>query len=121
MSRTFRWRRWLDNAGLAFAVFIVVSPAILVFLWMLSLAFKSELENSAYPPVFIPSRVTLENFTSVLERGRFLQYLWNSVIVSGVSTLAALVVGVPAGYGVARARANGLALYTLAPASLTIR
>ena len=113
MSRAFNWRRLIDQAGLAFAVFIVVSPAILVFLWMLSLSLKSELENSAYPPVFIPSSFTLENFTGVLERGRFMQYLWNSVIVSGVSTLAALVVGVPAGYGIARARANGLAAFVL--------
>ena len=41
MSRAFNWRRLIDQVGLAFAVFIVVSPAILVFLWMLSLSLKS--------------------------------------------------------------------------------
>ena len=55
MRRAFNWRRIADQAGLAVGVFVVVSPAILVFLWMLSLSLKSELENSAYPPVFIPA------------------------------------------------------------------
>jgi hypothetical protein len=31
----------------------VVAPAVLVLLWMLSLALKNDLDNSAYPPVFI--------------------------------------------------------------------
>lgn len=113
MSFAFNWRRFADRAGLAFAVFVVVSPAILVFLWMLSLSLKSELENSSYPPIFIPRAPTLENFVNVMERSRFFLYLWNSIIVSGVSTLAALVLGVPAGYGIARARAHGLAAFVL--------
>ena len=50
-----------------FAVFAIVSPAILVFLWMLSLAFKPEIENIAYPPIFIPESPTLANFARVFE------------------------------------------------------
>ena len=35
-------------------VMLLVSPAVLFFLWMLSLSLKNELDNTAYPPVFIP-------------------------------------------------------------------
>jgi multiple sugar transport system permease protein len=84
-----------------------------VFLWMLSLSLKSELENTAYPPVFIPSRFTFENFAKVLGGANFAKYFWNSIIVSGVSTLAALLLGVPAGYGIARAKATRLAAFVL--------
>ena len=44
------------RSGSAFAVFVIVSPAILFFLWMLSLSLKFEIDNAAYPPVFIPER-----------------------------------------------------------------
>jgi multiple sugar transport system permease protein len=113
MIGSTRLRTVLDKIGLGFAIFVVVSPSILVFLWMLSLAMKSEIENTAYPPVFIPRAPTFENFTAVMAKDRFFLYLWNSVIVSGISTLAALLVGVPAGYGIARARAHGLAALVL--------
>ena len=33
---------------------VIVSPAILFFLWMASLSLKFEVDNAAYPPVFIP-------------------------------------------------------------------
>ena len=103
-------RRVLRQAGLWASIVVVVSPAILVFLWMLSLSLKTELENTAYPPIFIPRTPTLANFIEVFAKSPFGLYTWNSIIVSGLSTLAALVVGVPAGYGIAKARASGLAM-----------
>ena len=78
-----------------FAVFVIVSPAILVFLWMLSLSLKNEIDNTAYPPVFFPSELAWHNYVTIFEQNPFLLYTWNSIIVSGVSTLLALLVGVP--------------------------
>ena len=95
------------------SVFVIVSPAILVFLWMLSLAFKTEVENMAFPPVFIPSVPTFDNFAKVFEASPFGLFTLNSVIVSVSSTAIALLVGVPAGYGIAKARASGLAVLIL--------
>jgi multiple sugar transport system permease protein len=103
----------LRKLGFAFAVFVIVSPAVLVFLWMLSLALKNEVENTAYPPVFIPSSITFENFRAVFEQSPFGLYTLNSIIVSGTATLLALLVGVPAGYGIAKARASGVAVLIL--------
>jgi multiple sugar transport system permease protein len=80
---------------------------------MLSLSLKSELDNSAYPPVFWPREPAWRNYVEVFQRNPFLLYAWNSVVVSGVSTLAALLVGVPAGYGLAKARAQGLGVLVL--------
>ena len=80
---------------------------------MLSLSFKNEVDNTAYPPVFIPSPPTLDNFIVVFERNNFGQYTINSVVVSGTTTIIALLVGVPAGYGIAKAKAQGIALIVL--------
>lgn len=106
-------RGLLGRVAFAFSVFVVVSPAILVFLWMLSLAFKTEIDNIAFPPVFIPDPPTLDNFVSVFENSPFLRYTINSIIVTGSATLLALLVGVPAGYGIAKSRAHKLGVLVL--------
>jgi multiple sugar transport system permease protein len=101
------------KAGFALAVFLIVSPAILVFLWMLSLSLKNELDNTSYPPVLIPTEWAFRNYALVFEQNPFLLYTWNSIVVSGTATLAALLLGVPAGYGLAKARASGIAVLVL--------
>ena len=90
-----------------------VSGAAWLFLWMLSLSLKNEVDNTAFPPVFIPNPPTLKNFLDVFEKNDFLQYGINSVIVSFTATAAALLIGVPAGYGIAKTRATKAALLIL--------
>jgi multiple sugar transport system permease protein len=109
----FRWRRWLRKTAFALSVVVIVSPAILVFLWMLSLAMKNEIDNIAYPPIFIPSPPTFANFIAVFEQNSIGRYFWNSVIVSGGATLIALLIGIPAGYGIARTGAHRLTVLIL--------
>ena len=97
-KRAFNPRRWLRKAGFWLSVVVIVSPAILVFLWMLSLSLKNELDNSTYPPVFIPSPPTFGNYVQVFTENSMWLYFKNSLIVSGFATLIALAVGIPAGY-----------------------
>ena len=100
-----RARRFAERLGFGLAVLALVSPAVLVFLWMLSLSLKTELDNTAWPPVFVPDPPTLDNYREVFARNDFLLYAWNSVVVSVSATLLALAVGVPAGYGIAKMQA----------------
>jgi multiple sugar transport system permease protein len=111
-------KRLLGNIGFGLSVFALISPAILVFLWMISLSFKNELDNTAYPPVFIPSSPTFGNFIDVFEKNDFVTwsweevslfgrvlfempwpggYLYNSIVVSFSATGLALLVGVAGG------------------------
>jgi len=108
-----RARRWLRRIGFWLSVFVIVSPAVLVFLWMLSLSLKSEIDNIAYPPVFIPNPPTLANFISVFEQNSIGRYFVNSIVVSGGATLVALLIGVPAGFGIARVGAHRLVVLIL--------
>ena len=106
--------RWLlGRAGLWFSVFLIVSPAILFFVWMLSLSVKFEVDNAAYPPVFIPEHFAWSNYTDVLASNRFLTYFKNSLLVTGTATFLAMLVGVPAGYGIARMAARKSAVVIL--------
>jgi multiple sugar transport system permease protein len=103
-------RKLASNLALAFAIFVVVTPAIFVMLWMLSLAFKNEIDNIAYPPIWIPNPPTLANYRQVFDRSPFGLYTVNSIIVSGSATLIGLVLGVPAAYGIAKGRAMGMGM-----------
>ncbi len=103
------WRK----IGFGASLFALVSPAILVFLWMISLSLKNELDNTSFPPVFIPSPPTLANYIDVFEKNNFLLYFWNSLLVTGGAVLIGLLVGVPAGYGIARSKAYRTAIVIL--------
>ncbi len=106
-------RRILGKLALYLAAFVIVSPAILFFLWMLSLSLKFEIDNAAYPPVFIPENFAWKNYTDVLASNRFLTYFVNSLLVTGGATGLAMLVGVPAGYGIARMAAHKSAIVIL--------
>jgi multiple sugar transport system permease protein len=69
--------------------------------------------NTAYPPVFIPHPPTLSNFVDVFQKNDFLAYTINSVIVSFSATGLAVLFGVPAGYGIAKAKATKAAALIL--------
>ena len=111
--RRMSLRQILGKIGLAFAVFVIVSPAILFFLWMLSLSLKFEIDNASYPPVFIPEHLPGRITPTCCASNRFLTYFVNSLIVTGSATLLALLVGVPAGYGIARMAAHKSAIVIL--------
>lgn len=113
MSAAATLRALARKLGFAFVVAVIVSPAILVFLWMLSLSLKPEIENLDFPPSFLPSQPTLENFVAVFRDSPFALYTLNSLIVSFSATLIALLVGIPAGYGIAKANASKLAILVL--------
>jgi multiple sugar transport system permease protein len=113
MSAAALLRAGLRKLGFGFMVAVIVSPAILVFLWMLSLSLKPEIETLDYPPSLLPAAPTLDNFIAVFRDSPFLRYTLNSIIVSTTATVVALAIGVPAGYGIAKARATKLAVLIL--------
>ena len=105
-----RSNRILRGLGTAFIVFVVVSPALFFFIWMLSLSLKYEIDNGAYPPILFPETFAWSNYTDVFAANDFLRFFWNSLVVTGSATVLALVVGVPAGYGIARLKADKAAM-----------
>ncbi len=113
VSGSYRRQRLLRRFGLYFGLLVLLSPVLFVFLWMLSLSLKPDVENTAYPPIFIPRSLTLDNFREVFQENPFARYTLNSLIVATATTLASLMLGVPAGYGIAKSRAYGMAVFVL--------
>lgn len=75
------------------------------FAFLLVLSFKSRLEILDVPPSrHFDWEQIKENYNVVIHERGFLTFIRNSVIVTGVSTFIALVLGVPAAYAFSRLR-----------------
>ena len=94
---------------LAFYLFLLILffPFFFVFAWMIEGAFKTQVQNTAIPPLFV-FKPTLDNFQTVFSRNPMGQFLLNSAVVGFGATLLALVFGLPAAYGIARYRQKRL-------------
>jgi multiple sugar transport system permease protein len=88
---------WLSKSAVILAAAMAVIPA----LWTLLNAFKNRVDIVTPVPllVFPP---TLDNFLYVLSRGSVAAGLLNSILISAVSVLIGMVLGLPAAYAVAR-------------------
>lgn len=74
---------------------------VLPFYWMIMTAFVPAPDIIAFPPKWIPSRLTLEHFVVALAKAPWLAYYWNSLVVAVVSVGCSLLFGLFAGYAFA--------------------
>jgi multiple sugar transport system permease protein len=74
---------------------------VLPFYWMLMTAFMPAPDIIAFPPKWIPTRLTLEHFTVAFEKAPWLAYYWNSFVVATISVGCSLLFGLFAGYAFA--------------------
>jgi multiple sugar transport system permease protein len=110
-NNPLRRQRYLLKGLVIGLVLLVMFP----FLWLLVMSFKPMDDIFTWPPkwLFTP---TLDHYTG-LWNTEFRFSFWNSLVTSTLSTLAALLVGVPAAYALARMDArigNRLSLFILA-------
>lgn len=74
---------------------------VLPFYWMVITAFSPATDIIAFPPRWIPIRLTLEHFGVAFAQARWLVYYWNSLVVAAVSVGCSLLFGLFAGYAFA--------------------
>ncbi|MEM3873173.1 MAG: carbohydrate ABC transporter permease [Nitrososphaeria archaeon] len=73
--------------------------------WAFISAFKYE-ADIFNPALLIPLRLTLQNFQEPYFKPIFLNWIGNSIIVSGGTTIITILISVPAGHILARARSK---------------
>ena len=91
---------------------LVVLAFILPLVWMLTAAFKNNLD------IVTPARTfdfepTLKNFDTVFGAQNFLPFIMNSLIVGVGATVIALFLGVPAAYAIARYKITNATAFVL--------
>ncbi len=75
------------------------------FVYLLTLSFKSRIQVLDVPPSHHFSWAQIKaNYGTVIHQDGYLTFVKNSIIVTGISTLIALGLGVPAGYAFSRLR-----------------
>ncbi|HZS89217.1 MAG TPA: carbohydrate ABC transporter permease [Chloroflexota bacterium] len=102
-----RWRRTLWQAVVYLIVVSGAAIAAFPFFWELTTAFKSPPEVSAWPPVWIPWPLHVENFSLVAGVVPLAQYLKNSVLVVGLVIVGTTVSCSMGAYAFARLRWPG--------------
>ncbi len=95
--------RW---AGRLFLLMMLVY-AVVPMLWMFLTSLKSGFAAMQFPPQWWPAEPTLINYAKLLDPQNsvgadFLRYFWNSLWVSTLTTILAVVVAVPAAYAFSR-------------------
>ncbi len=84
---------------------LLVTFAALPTLWALLLAFRAP--DAVFEPIWeSPLKLTFDNFFNIT-RSDFPKALMNSFITAGLSTVFAMLVGVPAGFALAKSRVSG--------------
>lgn len=93
---------------LMYAVTILL---ILLFLfplvWMLLTSFKSAEEILRVPPSILPDSLNFNNYRVALHRQPVLRFIFNSVLVSGISCAFSVMVTAMAGYGFSKFEFRG--------------
>lgn len=93
----------LTYLSLALALVFFLGP----FFWIVTTSLKGNDDFFAYPPVWIPDQPSLAHYARLFTHAHGLRYFLNSLVISSLSMLAALVVSLPTAYSIARWRFGG--------------
>ncbi|ALC11692.1 carbohydrate ABC transporter permease [Sphingopyxis sp. 113P3] len=112
-----RLRRATITLLAALVAFVTAAPLF----WMLSVSFMAPGEASAFPPPLLPANPGLDNYRLLFTSFGIGRFLANSLLVSALATLLALIFTVPAGYAFAKLRFRGRdAIFRLLVAALVV-
>lgn len=102
---------------------IGASITVFPFVWMILGSFKSLTESNRFPPTILPDVWEWENYREAWfgPPGTLGRYLWNTIIIAGLSTVGQLVVCSLAAYAFATLRFPGSrALFGLVLATMMV-
>src|SRR5665811_2001140 len=112
---TTRRRRRKSRAYPIFRVLVLTMTVVLFItplMWMLVASFKTNVDiyDSGKTFFFTP---TLDNYSNVLGRNNYFDFIFNSFWVALWSTVFSLILGVPAAYAMSRFSMNRSAMVVL--------
>jgi multiple sugar transport system permease protein len=92
--------------------FYIIVIAIAIFfltpiLWQVLTSVKLNKDISAIPNVYLPTQITFKHYAELFTRRPFILYIFNSALVSIISTFLCLTLGSPAAYVLARLKFSG--------------
>ena len=105
---------WIKSTLMYLLLGGIAIAMLLPLLWMVSTAFKAPTEDIfQFPPQFIPSSPTFENFKAAWESAPFGRYFWNSLVIAIATVVLNLILCSLAAYPLARLNFKGREIYLL--------
>jgi len=99
--------RALKTLALHALLLLLAAVTMAPLVWMVAASFMTGGEASTFPPPFLPSRPTVEQYVELFTRLDVTHYIVNSAILSLSVTLLSLLVNSMAGYAFAKYRFAG--------------
>jgi multiple sugar transport system permease protein len=102
---------FLRRPGTVLAMRYAAAIALTVFFvfpvyWLFIISFKTPDEIFAFPPAWYPKSIQFANY-SVLFKDGDAETVWNSLVLAGVSTVIAMVLGTMCAYSLVRFKTGG--------------
>ena len=88
---TFRQRNLLQHVVIQIILLGAVTLMLIPLAWTLSTSLKPPGEVFDFPPKWIPSRILWSNYIEATTAINFFQYLWNSVVITGLSIVGKVI------------------------------
>ncbi len=88
---TFRQRDLLQQVVIHIILLSAVTLMLIPLAWTLSTSLKPPGEVFDFPPKWIPSRILWSNYIEATTAINFFQYLWNSVVITGLSIVGKVI------------------------------
>ena len=107
LNKKANWGTILKKMLLYFVVFDICMLILYPYFVMFCTALKSRSEIFSAEGTVLPIKAMWSNFVDIWRLAPMGQYMTNSVIIAGGSTLIAMVCGIPAAYALARMKFKG--------------
>jgi multiple sugar transport system permease protein len=91
-------KRAVQFAVATVALFAALAPVY----WLITISLKQEGDQFAVPPHWFHFAPTAQHYLKAFQSGAFTRYFANSIVIATASTVLALLLGVPAAYGLSR-------------------
>ena len=93
---------WTRSKIIWIAAAIIVVNGFFPAVWILLTSFKTETELLQVPITYLPQAATLDNYIAAFTAQPILRFMWNSVVVAGLSTALCVLVSALAAYALTR-------------------
>ena len=102
---------FVRRPGTVLAMRYAVAIALTIFFvfpvyWLFIISFKTPDEIFAFPPVWYPESIQFANYRVLFKDGDA-ETVWNSLVLAGVSTVIAMVLGTMCAYSLVRFKTGG--------------
>jgi len=100
-------RRDLRRLLIRYAIAVALTVVFLFpVYWLFMISFKTPDEIYHVPPLWAPGQIQFSSYTVLFKDGDVVA-IWNSLVVAGISSILAMVLGTICAYSIARFRTGG--------------